>query len=194
MKEIWKDIKEFEKFYQVSNLGRVRGLDRIVINKLGHKIKRKGQIMKQILDIHGYPVVHLRKEGISKYFKVHRLVAIAFIPNPNNLPMINHKDENPLNSNVNNLEWCDCKYNNNYGDRNLKLSCTKSKPIYQYSLDGKLLKKFDRISEISKLGFNVYGVLHCCEGYSKTSQGFIWDRENKQIDLKQHIDKRYKEL
>ena len=186
MEEIWKDIKGFEKFYQVSNLGRVKGLDRIVINKLGRKIKRKGQIMKQILDIHVYPVVHLRKEGISKFFKVHRLVAIAFISNPNNLPMINHIDENPFNSNVNNLEWCDYTYNNNYGTRNLKLSISKSNPLYQYSLDGKFLRKFDRIIEISKLGFNIYGVLHCCEGYSKTSQGYIWKRNKGNINPEKH--------
>ena len=177
MKEIWKDIKGYEGYYQVSNLGNVKGIDRIITSKTGKKINRKGQMMKQKLDRHGYPVVHLRRDGVvSKYLKVHRLVAIAFIPNPNNYPIIKHKDENPLNSNCDNLEWCDYTYNNNYGTRNFKLSLTKSKPIFQYSLKGEFIKRFDSLMDIRKHGFNSSAVLNCCNGTSKTSQGYIWKK------------------
>lgn len=106
MNEIWKDIPGHEGKYQVSNLGRVRSLN---YNRTG-KIK----LLKQG-NVNGYKVVILYKDGKKKTYLVHRLVAIAFLLNPNNLPIINHKDENPSNNNVNNLEWCTIAYNNTYG-------------------------------------------------------------------------------
>ena len=98
--EEWKDIIGYEGLYQVSNLGRVR---------------RSGKILKGGYNNKGYHTINLCKKGISKSFFVHRLVAIAFIPNPNNLPIVNHKDENPKNNCIENLEWCTYKYNANYG-------------------------------------------------------------------------------
>ena len=107
MKEIWKDIPEYEGLYQVSNLGNVRSLN---YNRTGEiKLLKQG-------NVNGYKVVILYKDGKKKNYLVHRLVAIAFLPNPNNLPIINHKDENPSNNNVNNLEWCTQAYNTNYGE------------------------------------------------------------------------------
>lgn len=104
--EEWKDIIGFEGFYQVSNFGKVRNCV-------------TGKILKPGLQGKGYYSVTLKRKG----YKVHRLVAIAFIPNPNNLPIVNHKDENKLNNNADNLEWCDNRYNCNYGtgvERQLK--------------------------------------------------------------------------
>lgn len=120
--EIWKDIEGYEGIYQVSNLGNVRVLDRIVNSaiKNNDKVKRKGQILKQY-NKRGYLQVTLTVSNKRKYFNVHRLVAQAFIPNPNNLPQVNHRDENPKNNCVNNLEWCSAKYNANYGTRNSKI-------------------------------------------------------------------------
>ena len=103
-KEIWKDIDGYEGLYQVSNLGRVKSL---------HHNKEK--ILKGSYNSKGYYFVKLCKNGISKSIFVHRLVAQEFIPNPDNLPIVNHKDENPRNNNVDNLEWCTQKYNANYG-------------------------------------------------------------------------------
>ena len=122
MKEIWKDIPNFEGLYQVSNLGNIKGLDRYVNSaiKNNNRVKRKGKLLKQY-NKRGYFQVSLSKNHKRYYFNVHRLVAIAFLPNPDNLPQVNHKDENPLNNILSNLEWCTAKYNCNYGTRNSKI-------------------------------------------------------------------------
>lgn len=114
MEEIWKDIINYEGKYEVSNLGRVRSLS---YNGTG-EIK----LLKQGTDKKGYKRVGLCKNGKTKHYYVHRLVAITFIPNPDDLSIVNHKDENPANNNVNNLEWCTSEYNNNYGTRNERAS------------------------------------------------------------------------
>ena len=115
VKEIWKTIPNFEKDTEVSNLGNVRRID----SKTGKYIKRS--IHK---DKDGYLHVCLKKLSNNRYTHqgIHRLVAMAFIPNPNNLPQINHKDENKQNNYTSNLEWCTPKYNQNYGNRNKKSS------------------------------------------------------------------------
>ena len=113
MKEIWKDIKGYEKLYQVSNLGNVRRIK--FINNRTQKDKIK--MLKLIKDKKGYLKINLWKNNKSKMFLVHRIVAETFILNPNNLPQVNHKDENKSNNCVENLEWCSQKYNNNYGNR-----------------------------------------------------------------------------
>lgn len=111
MEEIWKDIVGYEGSYQVSNLGRVRSLDRK--DAKGSKIKGKLLIIYQ--NRCGYMQAALYKNAKPKLIYVHRLVATAFIPNLNNYRVINHKDEDKTNNRVDNLEWCDYKYNNNYG-------------------------------------------------------------------------------
>lgn len=118
MEEIWKDIAGYEGLYQVSNLGRVKSLDRTVQYFRNGKLETKifkSKIMKQNYTSAGYLMIYLRKDGKDKYNAVHRLVAQAFIPNPNNLPCVNHKDEVKDNNSVNNLEWCTHIYNCNYG-------------------------------------------------------------------------------
>lgn len=112
-KEIWKDIPGYPD-YQVSQAGHVRSLN---YNHTGKKRRLKLQ-----KDRNGYLLVKFYKNGEQKNFLVHRIVTTAFIPNPNNYPCINHKDENPSNNCIDNLEWCDVKYNNNYGNHNKKIS------------------------------------------------------------------------
>ena len=107
--EIWKDVVYFEGLYQVSNLGRVKSLN---YSRTGRE-----KVLKPS-KTNGYLQVYLYKEGKSKRFSIHRLVAFAFIPNPNNLPIVNHKDEDKSNNCVDNLEWCTVAYNNNYGTKN----------------------------------------------------------------------------
>ena len=113
-KQIWKDIPGYEGLYEVSNTGRVRSLN---YNGTG-----KTKVMKLSTNKLGYKKVGLCKDGKRKVYFIHRLVALAFIPNPNNYPIINHKDENPSNNAVWNLEWCTQKYNINYGNCRKKIS------------------------------------------------------------------------
>ena len=114
--EEWRDVVGFEGLYQVSNLGRVKGLDRLVDTNINNVDKRisKGKLLKPQFNNKGYKRVNLCKNGTFKSVFVHRLVAEAFIPNPNNYPVVNHKDENKQNNCVENLEWCTQKYNMNW--------------------------------------------------------------------------------
>lgn len=138
--EEWKDIPGFDGAYQVSTLGRVRSVDRIYHrqykNGRDDTTHHKGRILKQRVSTTGYWIVSIVYKCKSMIFLVHRLVAITFIPNPDNLPEVNHKDENPLNSHVDNLEWCDRLYNIRYGtgiERNL---LPRRKRIEQLTMDG----------------------------------------------------------
>lgn len=112
--EEWRDIEGYEGVYQVSNTGKVKSLERRV--DYGHiKPLRRERILKPKIDKDGYRHVRLQRDGTSKHVRVCRLVAIAFIPNPNNLPFVNHKDEIKSNDTSTNLEWCTRQYNVNYG-------------------------------------------------------------------------------
>lgn len=102
MEEIWKPVVGYEGLYEVSSYGRVRRVNKDLL---------------KLQNVKGYNQVCLYKNGISTGLRVHRLVAQAFLPNPDNLPQVNHKDEDKTNNNVDNLEWCDNKYNNNYGTK-----------------------------------------------------------------------------
>ena len=131
----------------------------------------KEKILKGF-DNDGYRRVRLNKTGIENDYSIHRLAAIAFIPNPNNYPEVNHKDENPSNNKIDNLEWCTAKYNVNYGTRNKRVSELLSKIVYQYSLEGKFIKRWNSVSECTKNGF--VHVSQCCLGTRKTDKGFKW--------------------
>ena len=117
MKEIWKDIEGYEGLYQVSSWGRVRSLDRYVSAKCGGSRLVKGIIIKEYDNGLGYKLVHLCKDNKPKYAYVHRLVAAAFVANPEGYDEINHIDEDKGNNVPENLEWCSHKYNMNYGNR-----------------------------------------------------------------------------
>lgn len=167
MKEVWKNIHGYEGQYQVSNLGRVKSLDRIDARGW----KRKGKIIKATANQDGYLVVGLTKNNFHKKFFVHRLVAKEFIPNPNNHPIINHKDEDKSNNNLENLEWCDYKYNSNYGNakekavsnRNYDYSKTdysaiaakNRKPIIAKSIDEEKIIEFPSVKSVREKGFNL---------------------------------------
>ena len=172
MEEIWKDIKGFEGLYQVSNLGRVKSLRRNIISK--NRIAR------------GYERVVLCINNSPKNYSVHRLVATAFIPNPDNLPQVNHKDENRTNNCVDNLEWCDGKYNINYGTgtRRRQLSNTNgkcSKPVLQYSLDGTFIKEWKSTMDVQRnLGFAHAHISECCRGKYTYAYGYIWKYKNEE--------------
>jgi len=176
MEEIWKDIDGYNGLYQISNYGRVKSL-----------IKHNGtdeRILKPIKNLNGYLQVNLSKKGKLNIYSIHRLVAQAFIPNDDLLKTeINHKDENKINNNVNNLEWVDHKSNMNYGTRNERSSKSqinnpkRSKQVNQYSLDGKtLIKTFPSIRQIGReTSFAPQNICNCCNGKVKQAYGFIWE-------------------
>ena len=182
MEEIWKDIEGYEGLYQVSNLGRIKSLDRYMNNKYGTKTLKKGKILiNSIIKRTGYLRVSLAKNGTFISKQVHRLVANAFLPNPNNYPIINHKDENKQNNNVNNLEWCTVEYNNNYGTHNFKISKShkinqkNSKSVLQYDLNGNFIKEWKSTREIAR-ELNIYNnnICRCCNNIVKQSYGYVW--------------------
>ena len=162
-KEYWKPVVGYEGHYQVSNLSRVKSI------KFG-----KERILKPVTDRHGYLLVGLWKNNKQKTYKVHRLVAEAFIPNPYNLPQVNHKDENPLNNNVNNLEWCNSKYNCNFGTRIERISKRRSKTVLQYDLEGNFIREWKSSAECGRNGFNQGHVAACCQGKLKKHKDSIW--------------------
>ena len=166
--EIWKDIEGYEGLYQVSDKGRVKSL------WFG-----KERILKPV-SCRGYLQVDLCKNGLKKMCKIHRLVAMTFLPNPNNLPQINHIDEDKTNNNANNLEWCTAKYNHNYGTINQRISEKMtngklSKPVLQYTLDGELIKEWRSTMDVERnLGYNQGYISACCNGKIKSAYRFIW--------------------
>jgi len=199
--EVWKDVKGFEGRYQVSNLGRVRSLD-----WHGHK----GRVLKQIYGKRwGYYLVHLaHADGYIKYTTVHRLVAIAFIPNPDNLPEVNHKDENKLNNVVcfnpdgsvdterTNLEWCTGLYNLRYGTRNERLQKLvnepRMRPVNQFDFDGNLLHTYKSISDAGRaVGVSNRTIMSICNNMgAHSTHGYIFryaDDDSPWIDYNEKI-------
>lgn len=126
---VWRDIKGYEGRYQVSNYGDIKRLSYSYVDTWGSG--RHRDIPEMIVPTHsskcGYKMIDLRMNGKRKRVYVHRLVAQAFIPNPNNLPQVNHKDENKLNNFVDNLEWCTHTYNQRYGTKNARMVLTRRK-------------------------------------------------------------------
>lgn len=176
--EIWKNIKNYDD-YQVSSNGRVRSIDRILKQKCaknnGYQYNHyKGKILKQQLINSGYLVVSLK----MKKFLVHRLVAEAFLNKNEENNQVNHKDENKLNNNVNNLEWCNAKYNSIYNDKNKKTAIKLSKIILQYDLNMNLLNKFigsNIASYITKIPAR--GIRKSCVN-KHIYKNFIWRYED----------------
>lgn len=153
--EEWRDIKDYKGIYQISNKGRVKSLNRIDSrgNKVNEKILRPGKR-------NNYLYVRLCKDGKFKDYRIHRLVAEAFIPNPDNLPVVNHKDEDKSNNCVENLEWCTQEYNVNYS-LSKKIICLETGEIFNGSQDviDKMFNGKGHFDTISK----------CCLGKRKSA-------------------------
>jgi hypothetical protein len=159
--EEWKDIEGYEGLYQISNEGKIKN--------------SKGKILKCGKDKDDYLQVGLYKDGKRVWKKLHRLVAEAFIPNPNNYEQVNHKDEDKANNCLDNLEWCDSKYNNNYGTRNQRSAEKRSKRVDQIDkATGEVIRKWESTMECDRNGFNQGAVAACCNGLRKTHKGYIW--------------------
>lgn len=189
MKEIWKDIKGYPN-YMVSNTGKIKSLGRWIDRKCKGKKWQEEKILKSLVDNDGYLFVRLCKNGKVKNFKVHRLVAQAFISNPNNYPCVNHKDENKTNNFVyinedgtvnfekSNIEWCDAKYNNNYGTRNKRVAEKMSKLVLQIDIKtNEVIAEFPSTMEVQRqLGISISNISECCNNkpHHNTAYGFKW--------------------
>lgn len=172
--EEWKDIEGYEGLYQVSNKGNGRSLDRTVQmkNKWGETMTvfKKGRILKKHLYPNGYEFFSLHKDGKCKQLLVHRVVAKAFIPNPNNLPEVNHKNEKKESNNVENLEWCTHPYNSTYNDKHKKIGeqlrnrIDLSKNVYKYK-NGILMNIYPSASEAARQNnLAASNIIQCCNG------------------------------
>ena len=208
--EIWKPVVGWEDQYMVSSLGRVKSLERVV------KFGRATRVIKEKILTQYKPgtceyfQVNLSKNGKQNWVVVHRLVATHFLPNPDNLPCINHKDEKKDNNMIwvnedgsidydkSNLEWCTHSYNNSYNGLKLRQAQTLregyknnkytmnhyKKPILQFSKDGYLVNKWDSAKDAERiLGVDGPGIGHCCKGKVKTAGGYIWKYYDKETYL-----------
>lgn len=179
---MWKDIEGFEGVYQVSEAGEVRSLDRDVLCADGVIYHRRGKIMKQTVNVgrgnandrRGYCVVNLRKPGFARVYQVHILVAKAFIPNPQNLPTVNHIDGNKRNNHVTNLEWATFAENNTHALRH-HLRSPRGNQIAQYAADGTFVACYPSACEAERqTGITHMNIFQCLHGRTKTAGGFIW--------------------
>lgn len=172
-----KKIKDFENYYIYSD-GRVQNCN-------------TNHFLKYTSDKSGYLKVRLYKDKHQHTLLVHRLVALAFLPNPDNYPQVNHKDENKHNNDVSNLEWCTVKYNANYGTRNeliqkqLKQNTTlpdNRKKVNMYTLDGVFIRQFNSLKE-AKIFLNKpvteAHISQCCNGIRKTAYGYKWAKDSE---------------
>ena len=178
--EEWKDVIGYEGKYQVSNLGNVRSLD--------YMHTGNAKELKQYTNRYGYKMVRLCKNGDMKAFSVHKLVAMSFIPNPNNYPQVNHKDCNPLNNKVDNLEWCTAEYNNTYNNKHIRALETRMKKhigcrkILQLNENEEIIKEYFSISQASKeMKVSNQAISDCLRGIQKHSAGYKWKYADEEL-------------
>lgn len=174
-KEIWKDIEGYEGIFAVSNHGRIKQYSRIVNSGNGAKRIIKEKIFKAYTKPNGYCFIRTSLKSKCINFMIHRLVAEAFIPNPYNLPQVNHKDEDKTNNVVTNLEWCDAKYNSNYGTKNERIAEKISKPIIRLDLKGNVICEYQSAREAARqTGILPSSICNCLKGISKKCGGSLW--------------------
>ena len=201
MKEEWRPVVGYEGLYEVSNMGRVKSVKRTVWNNSRGCYRTVSErIMKPKDSIWGYLRVGLSKNGKEKWYMIHRLVATAFLENPQNLPEVNHIDEDKTNNNADNLEWCSSSYNLTYNGRAEKVGKKvaeklrgrkqseehikkRSKPIYSINKVSGLVLYWNSAHEASRvLRINQGNITRCCQGKQKTAKGYTFFYANANDD------------
>lgn len=181
--EVWKDVVGYEGLYQVSSFGRIKSL----VGFNGHEYVTREKLLKLTHLRQGYPNLCLCKDLNHHFFDVHRLVAQAFILNPQSLPCINHKDETRDNNHVDNLEWCTQQYNINYGTANQRRAETLSIPVVQKTKSGETVNIHKSARQAERdTGINQSNITKCVSGEYKSAGGYCWERvvvleENKEV-------------
>ena len=174
--EIFKDIPGYHGRYQVSNKGRIWSVI-------------KHRFLKPYINQWGYHQVALYfGDGRRKKEMVHRLVAITFLPNPQSLPQVNHKDEDKSNNCVENLEWCTQQYNNQYGTRGQRASLTNKTngkrkiPVLQCDLQGNVIKEWPSAKDAELANnYSTGHITQVCKGQRKTAFGFLWKYKTQEV-------------
>ena len=194
MIEIWRDIKDYEGLYQVSNLGRVKSLDHKRKGKCDSECFNKGRILKQTINHAGYLCVALSKNGVVKHYLVHRLVAEAFVYNPDPVKNIevDHLNTNPSDNRAENLEWVDRIKNRHnplteqhniecrLGEKSVWYSKYGSessyhKPVLQLDKDSNFIKEWECAAQVEReLNILKTSICNCLNGRAKSAGGFIW--------------------
>lgn len=171
LSEEWRQVVGYEGLYEVSNLGNVRSLN----------YANRGYVknLTPTLKNHGYLDVCLSKGKSQRCIRVHRLVAMAFLDNPNSLPQVNHINENKLDNRVENLEWVPSKQNVNHGTRNERMARSKlnhnCKAVIQMDLQGNIIRKWVSLHEVERQrGFDVTHISRACKGIQKSAYGYKW--------------------
>lgn len=180
LKRKWKEVKGYEGRYIVSNYGEIISLPRYKNNHNQLQYVEPKDMIPHVNNKNGYVYVMLYKDTEEKNIRLHRIVAEAFIPNPNNLPQVNHIDGNKQNNRVDNLEWCT-------GSKNIKhayktgLRKPRTKKIIQYDKNGKTIKEFESLTQASKeTGISMAELSNCINGkykYKKKKERFAWIKE-----------------
>lgn len=166
--EIWAPIAGYEGRYEVSSYGRIKSI--CAFKNLTREIFSFGSV-----EPHGYRIITLTLNGEKRRFYIHRLVALAFIPNPDNLPCINHIDENKGNNHIENLEWCTYKYNSNYGTCTERRSAKRRMEICCFTENGTLVKTYNSMREaVEKEGVDWSSLSGCCKGKFTSCNKKIW--------------------
>ncbi len=184
--EIWKDVIGYVGYYKVSSLGTIKSLSRIITDKNGRVIQLSESIKKISIDNDGYFSTTLSKDSTVTSYKVHRIVAMAFIQNPENKPQINHKNGIRTDNRVTNLEWCTPSENvlHSYQE-NLRTPCwlnkfgkdnASSKPVNQLDMSGKFIQRFNGMAEAERItGIDHSQIAAVCRGKRRVAKGFKWE-------------------
>lgn len=177
--ENWKPVKGYEIFYEVSDKGRIRSLDRVTVFKDGRTRKFFGKILEiKTTNRSGYLTIGLHDNGSQKTVLVHRLVAEAFVDNPQSYNEVNHIDQDKLNNSAENLEWCTHKENVNHGDEIERGAIKQRRNFKQLDLNGNLIKIWSGFKEMQReTGFQRKSVYDCCVGKRDSYKGFRWEYE-----------------